>query len=98
MSFADPKKPGLRVPTYGGKLAENVTQAVARDILVSGLLNLARAGYEIVGHVHDEILVQSTHLPEDVEMVSRLMTKNPSWADGLPLAAEGFLTQRYRKD
>lgn len=85
---------GVRTATYGGMLTENVTQAVARDILAHALVALHNAGYEIVGHVHDEVLIQNT---TDVEAVAEIMCQLPGWADGLPLAAEGAVMVRYRK-
>lgn len=96
MTYADPKKDGARVPTYGGKLAENVTQAVARDILAESMLSLDDHDYKVVGHVHDEILVETGD--DETERVSSIMTQVPGWAKGLPLDAEGFYTKRYRKD
>lgn len=94
VSFLDPKRRGLRTDTYGGRLIENVTQAVARDVLAEALRALHREGYKVVGHVHDEILVEGRH---GVDTVSEVMTRLPSWAEGLPLSAEGFLCERYRK-
>ncbi len=93
-TFADPKIPNGRTLTYGGRLAENATQAVARDLLAAALVRLERAGFEPVGHVHDEVLVQGT---EDVAEVSRLMCQSPTWADGLPVDGEGFRAYRYKK-
>lgn len=87
--------------TYGGRLTENATQAVARDILAEALVRLLAAGYQPVGHVHDEALVDLTGLVEDhkahLQYIEEIMTESPEWADGLPLAAEGFVTERYRK-
>jgi DNA polymerase len=85
---------GYRTDTYGGRLAENVTQAVARDIMAEALLRLDRLGYHPVAHVHDEILVEGEH---DVETISRIMTEVPSWADGMPINGEGFNAKRYKK-
>lgn len=90
--YDDPKKPA-RIATYGGRLAENVTQAIARDLLAESLVRLEAAGYRTVGHVHDEVIVEST----DLEGITRIVTANPSWAQGLPLDGEGFVTDRYRK-
>lgn len=84
-----------RQDTYGGKLAENATQAVARDILGEGLVRLHEAGYSVVGHVHDEAIVEGT---SDVQGVKALMCAVPTWAKGLPLDGAGFVTDRYRKD
>lgn len=94
MSYADPKRDGMRIGTYGGRLTENATQAVARDVLAEALVRLERSGYAVVGHVHDEILVEGRH---PVDEVAAIMTKNPRWATGLPLDGEGFVTERYRK-
>lgn len=92
ISFTDHR--GVRTYTYGGRLAENATQAGARDILAAALVRLHNAGYEIVGHVHDEAMVQNT---TDVERISAIMCELPDWAEGLPLAAEGGFMRRYRK-
>ena len=85
---------GLRVETYGGRLTENATQAVARDILADALINLEREGYPVIGHVHDEVLVETT----DLAAVQEIMCVPPAWAPTLPLDAKGFVTDRYRKD
>ena len=90
--YANPQ--GGRTMTYGGKLTENVTQAVARDLLAAALVRLENAGFETVGHVHDEVLVAGT---KDVEAVSGIMCDSPEWAAGLPVGSEGFYCYRYRK-
>jgi DNA polymerase len=92
--YNDPKRGGARIGTYGGRLVENATQAIARDILAEALVRLDDAGYPVIGHVHDEILVESTDLKE----ITQLMTQVPRWARGLPLDGEGFVADRYRKD
>lgn len=97
ISFASTKAPGLREDTYGGKLTENITQAVARDVLADALLRLEARGYEAVGHVHDEILVLGADA-SSVERVKAVMVEPSPWAAGLPIAAEGFTCARYRKD
>ena len=96
VSFADPKKHPARVDTYGGKLVENVTQAVARDILAEALVRLHRAGKQVVAHVHDEIVVEGAS-PTSVAEITDIMTVQPTWAKGLPLSAEGYTCARYRK-
>jgi DNA polymerase len=92
-SFRDPKYP-VRARTYGGRLTENVTQAVARDILAEALVRLEQRGYETVAHVHDEIIVAGA---PPVDEVVKVMCELPDWATGLPVDAEGFITERYRK-
>lgn len=88
-----------RLGTYGGKLAENITQAAARDVLVENFPNIEAAGYELVLTVHDEDITEAPDLPEyNAEALAGLMATNPKWAKGLPLAAAGFESQRYRKD
>ena len=91
--YADPKRGSARIGTYGGRIIENAVQAVARDVLAEALVRLEDAGYSVVGHVHDEILTSGYHLAD----VTRLMTQVPSWALGLPLDAEGYEGDRYRK-
>ena len=79
--------------TYGGKIAENITQAVARDILIDcGFLKFKD---DIVLHVYDEILIDSDSI--DLEEVKKVMSTSPSWARDLPLAADGWVGMRYRK-
>lgn len=88
----------VRMDTYGGKLTENVVQAVSRDILAHGLLNVARAGYRPVLHVHDEIVCEEPHGRGSVEELEALMGDLPTWARGWPVIAQGGYRDRaYRK-
>ncbi|MFC3243256.1 DNA polymerase [Gordonia humi] len=80
---------------WGGTLTNNLCQAVARDLLVEALLRLDDAGYTVVGHVHDEVILEGHH---DVDLIVKTMCQLPRWAAGLPLAAEGYHCNRYRKD
>lgn len=84
------------ISTYGGKLTENIVQAIARDCLAESLIRLDERGYNIVMHVHDEVVldVKKGALHE----VEQIMGEPIPWAMGLPLNAEGFETEYYRKD
>ena len=84
-----------RSSTYGGRLAENVTQAVARDMLSEALSRLEQEGLPVVGHIHDEVLVEAGE--ERLEDVNRILCDLPDWAEGFPIRAEGFATNRYKK-
>lgn len=84
--------------TYSGKLVENCTQALCRDLLANALLNVEANGYPIVLHVHDEIICETPDLPEyNVAELERLMCALPEWAEGFPLVAEGAEMKRYAK-
>ena len=84
--------------TYSGKLVENCTQALCRDLLANALLNVEANGYPIVLHVHDEIICETPDLPEyNVAELERLMCELPEWAEGFPLVAEGAELKRYAK-
>lgn len=88
-----------RLDTWGGKLTENVIQAVSRDILAGSMLPLNRAGYRIVLHVHDEIVSEVPAGSGDVAEFERIMSTMPAWATGWPVkAAGGWRGLRYRKD
>jgi hypothetical protein len=88
-----------RLKTYGGKLAENITQAASRDVLASSMPPIEAAGYAIVLSVHDELITEAPDSPEfSADHLASLMATTPKWADGLPLAAAGFEAYRYKKD
>ena len=86
---------GKRVKTYGGKLVENIVQAVARDCLAEAMIRLDERGYTIVAHVHDEIVAEGD---QDIKEMEAIMSEPIPWAPGLPLRADGFETEFYRKD
>ncbi|ASX25892.1 DNA polymerase [Candidatus Williamhamiltonella defendens] len=86
-----------RQKTYGGKLVENITQAVARDLMAEAMLRVEAAGYEIVLSVHDELIAEASNGFGSVEEFQHLMCQLPDWAKGLPLKSQGFECQRYRK-
>lgn len=87
-----------RLETFGGKLVENIVQAIARDLLTSAMMNVANAGYDIVFHVHDEIIAEAPDSQGSVDEMCKLMSINPDWADGIPLSADGYECEYYRKD
>jgi DNA polymerase len=88
-----------RIKTYGGKLIENATQAFARDILAYNMPAIEAKGYQIVLSVHDELLTETPDRDEfNADELGQMMSIAPPWAKGIPLAAAGFETARYRKD
>lgn len=84
--------------TYGGKLVENIVQATARDVLADNLLKIDSLGYKIVFHVHDEIVVESEYGTGSLKEIEQVMSEPIDWAPGLPLSADGFETEYYKKD
>lgn len=87
----------VRLSSYGGKLAENITQAVARDILMYGLLRVEKAGYPVVLHVHDEGVSEVPLGFGDLKEYEAMMAEGEDWTTGMPLKADGFKGKRYRK-
>jgi len=85
-----------RIPMYGGKAAENVTQAVSRDLLVHAMFAIEKLGYKTIMTIHDEIVAEA---PKDrgLDAMQKAMESLPEWASGLPLKAAGFSTERYYK-
>jgi DNA polymerase len=96
----DEKNKWGRIPTYGGKLAENIVQATARDLLAEKMLALDAAGFCIVGHVHDEVIIEcdTKTVAADKKRVHEIMKAPISWAPGLPLGADTTDGFYYRKD
>lgn len=88
--------PWRRARTYGGRLTENVVQAIARDVLANSLLLAEKAGLNPVMHVHDEIVCE-VKTGTKLDLLLNIMKTVPKWAPGLPLATEGFETNYYRK-
>lgn len=86
----------VREATYGGRLCENITQAVARDVMAYAMLRLAEEDFRTLFTVHDEIIL-SARSEDRLSRAEEIMTQNPPWAEGLPLAAEGETGFRYRK-
>ena len=91
------QKKWLRLETYGPKLVENIVQATARDILAEAMLRLDAKGYHIVMHVHDEAVIEAP-AETDLTDICVTMGKQPRWADGLLLRADGYVCDFYKKD
>lgn len=87
-----------RLRTYGGKLVENIVQAIARDCLAVAMTRLEAAGYRIVVHIHDEVVIECPADACDLTDVCRIMGEPIGWAKGLILTADGYITDYYKKD
>ena len=88
-----------KISTWGGKLVENIVQAVARDLLANAILNLYRNGYKINFHIHDEVILEvpDEDTEKTLDNAIELMCSLPAWAEGLPLNADGFDHAKYYK-
>jgi DNA polymerase len=91
------------IDSYGGKFVENIVQAIARDLLMESMQRLDKAGYEIVLHVHDEAAVEIEkgnifNRKNQLRKIDEIMGQPVDWAEGLPLAAEGYVSDYYKKD
>ncbi|MEX5936844.1 DNA polymerase [Mammaliicoccus sciuri] len=86
------------IDTYGGKLVENIVQATARDLLAVSLVRLENAGYEVVAHVHDEIIVEVPKDSRALANIEDIMSQPVTWAEGLSLDSDGFVSEFYMKD
>ena len=84
-----------RQETYSGRLVENATQAIARDILAEAMARMEDYGLNIVGHVHDEVIIEAPIGKYTVDEVCKLMAIKPDWCEGLPLSAAGYLAPSY---
>ena len=87
-----------RGETYSGKLVENCTQSTARDLLAEAMWRMEQAGLDIVGHVHDEVILEVPKGKITVEDVCSIMNQNPVWANGLVLSSAGYRGDYYFKD
>ena len=75
---------------------ENIVQAIARDCLAESIKRLEAAGYQVVMHIHDEVVIEGN--PEDLDNICAIMGQPIPWAPGLVLKADGFATDYYKKD
>lgn len=91
-------KKWMRIETYGPKIVENIVQATARDLLADAMLRLRNAGFAIVMHIHDEAVIEVPDGVSSVDEICRIMSEAPEWADGLPLRADGYECEFYKKD
>lgn len=88
-----------RLGTYGGKLFENACQSLARDVMAANMPAIEAAGFDIVLSVHDELITEAPATDGfSAERLSQLLSQNPTWSAGMPLAAGGFEATRYRKE
>jgi len=84
-----------RIFTYGPKLVENATQAIARDILCEAILRMEQRGLRIVAHVHDEVIIEAPKGQYSVKDVCDIMNERPSWGRDIPLASAGYKGEPY---
>ncbi|GLC79302.1 DNA polymerase [Lacrimispora brassicae] len=84
--------------TYGPKLVENIVQGTARDLLAEAMLRLRQAGFDIVMHVHDEAVLEVPFGTASAPEVCTIMAEPPEWVEGLPLQADGYECEFYKKD
>lgn len=90
-----------KVETYGGKLVENIVQAIARDCLAIAIENLEAQGLHVVFHIHDEVVIDTPAWADEdtmLETVTKIMTKPIPWAQMLPLNADGWVDKYFKKD
>ena len=90
-------KKSKRLTTYGGKLVENIVQAIARDVLGEAMMNLKNHGFNIVMHVHDEIVLEVEEKVSSIEEICEIMCKENKYLKGLKLRADGFESKYYKK-
>ena len=98
MGMNQETKKWCSIPTYGGKLTENIVQAIARDCLAETLFRVENAGYKTAFHVHDEVVIDVPENQADLDKVCDLMAQPIPWAPGLLLKGAGFVTKFYMKD
>lgn len=87
----------IKTDTFGGSLVENVIQAMCRDVLRDGMIAADRAGFKIPGHCHDEAIAEGEGTKDELREFEHLLCNSSPWADGFPIATEGFISKVYRK-
>lgn len=98
MGMDQTTKKWKQIETYGGKLVENCVQAIARDCLAEAIERLEALGYAVVFHVHDEVIIECTPDRADLDRVAAIMSQPLPWAPDLPLGADGWIGDFYKKD
>ncbi len=92
----DTQKKWTRIESYGPKFVENIVQAISRDILADAMKRLTAAGHRIVGHVHDEVIVEAPPITT-IQEICEIMQKTPGWLPGIDLRADGYECGYYMK-
>lgn len=98
MGMDQSTKKWKRIETYGGKLVENCVQAIARDCLALSIERLKTAGYEVIFHIHDEVVIECNADSASLDDVVRIMSEPIPWAMDLPLGADGWIGNFFKKD
>lgn len=98
MGMDQSTKKWKRIETYGGKLVENCVQAIARDCLALSIERLKAAGYEVIFHIHDEVVIECNADSASLDDVVRIMSEPIPWAMDLPLGADGWIGNFFKKD
>lgn len=91
-------KKWTRIETYGGKLVENVVQAIARDCLSQAITHLEQSGIPVIFHIHDEVVIECDANTASLDDVVKIISQPIPWAPGLPLGADGWVGQFFKKD
>lgn len=98
MGMDQSTKKWKRIEAYGGKLVENVVQAIARDCLALSIERLEKAGYKVIFHIHDEVVIECDENNASLDNVVKIMTEPIPWAQDLPLGADGWVGKFFKKD
>jgi DNA polymerase len=87
----------IQTDTFGGSLTENIIQALTRDVLRDGMLGADDAGFDLIGHVHDEAIAEGDDDPDALREFEHVLCGSSPWAEGLPIEMEGYIAKAYRK-